>query len=237
MQDSNRHTFYANSGALAANRRVYINASNKLVYAGPGTRADGTLQTDIDSTVVSKSYGTIIEFAYGQHWGYNSGDASIAVGDELEAAANGMITKRVAGALIGIALEAIGAAEGAIRYLPKEQSADPVAGQGGAVTQITNASTGVTLSKRVGQITTVALTTAAAAEETFTVTNTTVEEQDIVSLSTTYDGDGTPALAVKAVADGSFKIVITNLHASAAFNAAMTINFRVHKGAVAADLA
>jgi hypothetical protein len=237
MQDSNRHTFYANSGALAANRRVSINSSNKLVYAGPGTRADGTLQTDIDSTVVSKSYGTIIEFAYGQHWGHNSGASAIAIGDELEAAANGMITKRVAGALIGVALEAIGAVEGGIRYLPKEQTADPVAGQGGKVTQITSASTGVTLSKRVGQITTVALTTAGGAEETFTVTNTTVEAQDIIPLSTTYNGAGTPAFSVKNVTNGSFDIVITNLHASNALNALMVINFRVLKGAVDADLA
>ncbi len=237
MKDSNRHSFYANSGALAANRRVYINSSNKLVYAGPGTRADGTLQTDIDSTVEPKSYGTIIEFAYGQHWGHNSGAVAIAVGDELEAAANGMITKRTSGALIGIALEAIGAEEGAIRYLPKQQTADPVTGQGGKVTQLTSASTGVTLSKRVGQITTVALSTAAGAEERFTVTNTTVEAQDIIGLSTTYNGAGTPAFSVVNVTNGSFDIVVTNLHASNAFNAAMTINFRVHKGATDADLA
>lgn len=98
-------------------------------------------------------------------------------------------------------------------------------GIGGAVTQITSSSTGVTLNKPCGQITTVALTTAAAAEERFTVTNACVAATDVVVLSTTYNGAGTPAFAVAHVAAGAFDIIITNLHASAAFNAAMTINF------------
>lgn len=105
----------------------------------------------------------------------------------------------------------------------------PAAGQGdgGAVTQATSSSTGVTLSKRCGQITTVALTTAAAAEEQFVVTNTEVSASDVICLSTTYAGAGTPLLSVKAVGSGVFTIVITNAHASAAFDAAMTINFVV----------
>jgi hypothetical protein len=40
-------------------------------------------------------------------------------------------------------------------------------------------------------------------------------------------------VTTRAVADGSFKIVITNLHASNALNAAMVINFRVFQGATA----
>lgn len=106
-------------------------------------------------------------------------------------------------------------------------------GAGGAVTQITSAATGVTLSKPTGQITTVALTTAAAAEEEFIVTNTLVEATDIIVLSTTYAGAGTPILAVKAVGAGVFTIVITNVHAANALNALMVINFAVIKGASA----
>jgi hypothetical protein len=102
-----------------------------------------------------------------------------------------------------------------------------VAGAGGAVTQTGSASTGVTLHKICGQITTVALTTAAAAEERFTVTNNQVAATDVVALSTTYNGNGTVGLSVQKVAAGAFDIVITNLHASAAFNAAMVINFVV----------
>lgn len=100
-------------------------------------------------------------------------------------------------------------------------------GVGGAVTQATSASTPVTINKYTGQITTVALTTAAGAEEEFTVNNSKVKATDVVVVSTTYAGNGTPAVSVKGVADGSFKIVITNLHASTALNAAMTINFAV----------
>ena len=106
-------------------------------------------------------------------------------------------------------------------------------GAGGAVTQITNAATGVTLSKPCGQITTVALTTAAAAEERFTVTNTLVAATDVISLSTTYNGAGTPVLSVQKVAAGAFDIVVTNVHAANAFDAVMVINFAVTKAVAA----
>jgi hypothetical protein len=108
-----------------------------------------------------------------------------------------------------------------------------VTGDGGAVTQLTDSTTGVTLSKLTGQITTVALTTAAAAEERFTVTNTLVAATDIPVVSTTYAGAGTPAVVVTKVVAGAFDIVITNLHASAALNAAMVINFAVIRGVAA----
>ena len=106
-------------------------------------------------------------------------------------------------------------------------------GAGGAVTQASNSSTGVTLSKPCGQITTVALTTAAGAEEVFTVTNTTVAATDVVVVSCTYAGTGTIMVATKAVAAGSFDIVITNLHASSPLNAACVINFAVIKSVAA----
>lgn len=105
---------------------------------------------------------------------------------------------------------------------------------GGAVTQITSASTGVTLNQFCGQITTVALTTAAAAEERFTVTNNKVAATDVVVLSSTYNGAGTPAFAVCNVTAGAFDVVITNLHAANAFNAAMVLNFVVIKATNAA---
>ena len=106
-------------------------------------------------------------------------------------------------------------------------------GAGGAVTQITSASTGVTLNKICGQITTVALTTAAAAEERFTVTNSAVAATDVVVLGTTYDGAGTPMLSVQKIAAGAFDVVITNVHATNALNALMVINFAVVKAVAA----
>ena len=78
-------------------------------------------------------------------------------------------------------------------------------GAGGAVTQITSAATGVELNKACGQITTFALTTAGAAEEVFTVTNSEVAATDVVVVSTTYAGGGTPMVSTKGVAAGSWK--------------------------------
>ena len=118
------------------------------------------------------------------------------------------------------------------------QSASPTVGlgyatgAGGAVTQITNASTGVTLDKVCGQITTVALTTAAAAEEVFTVTNSTVAATDVVVVSTTYAGGGTIQVTTKKTVAGAFDIAIANLHASAALDAVVVINFAVLKSVI-----
>lgn len=105
-------------------------------------------------------------------------------------------------------------------------------GAGGAVTQITSASTGVTLSKPCGQITTVALTTAGAAEEEFIVTNTLVDANDVIAVSTTYAGAGLPIVSVKSVGAGVFSILITNVSASA-LNAVLVINFALIKSVVA----
>ena len=104
---------------------------------------------------------------------------------------------------------------------------------GGAVTQATSSSTGVTLNALAGQITTVALTTAAGAEEVFTVTNSKVAATDVPVVATTYAGAGTALVAVKKVVAGAFDIVITNLHASSALNAAVVVNFAVIKASVA----
>lgn len=101
-------------------------------------------------------------------------------------------------------------------------------GVGGAVTQITSAATAVTLNKMCGQITTVALTTAAAAETSFVVNNSKVDANDVIVLSTTYAGAGLPFLSVSAVGAGVFTINISNVHANA-LDALMVINFVVIK--------
>jgi hypothetical protein len=106
-------------------------------------------------------------------------------------------------------------------------------GAGGAVTQITSASTGVTLSKYCGQITTVALTTAAAAEEAFVVTNTKVDANDVIVVNTTYAGGGKPVVFVTNVAANAFTINISNVHASAALDAVLVVNFAVIKSVAA----
>jgi hypothetical protein len=98
----------------------------------------------------------------------------------------------------------------------------------GTVTQTISSSTGVTLSTMMGQITTVALITGANLEDIFTVTNTLVDATDVIVLSTSYAGTGTPILSVIKTTTGAFDIVIANVGA-AALNAAMTINFAVIK--------
>jgi hypothetical protein len=99
------------------------------------------------------------------------------------------------------------------------------AGSGGAVTQITSASTGVTIDKPNGRITTVALTTAAGAEEVFTVSNSLASATTIPVVGTTYAGAGTISVTTKKSASGAFDIVIANKHATDALNALVVINF------------
>lgn len=105
------------------------------------------------------------------------------------------------------------------------------AGAGGAVTQITSRATGVTLSKRVGQITTTADSLAAQVGATFIVTNTTVAAADNVIL-TKVSGDADTFAYVSAVAAGSFSVTLFNTHASAADTTAFVCNFEVRKGAI-----
>ncbi len=68
-------------------------------------------------------------------------------------------------------------------------------------------------------------------EATFTVTNTKVAATDavIVNLASTSSA-GTPLAFCSAVAAGSFDITIANLHASAALDNTMVINFVVIGG-------
>lgn len=105
-------------------------------------------------------------------------------------------------------------------------------GAGGTVTQATSITTGVTLSKLSGQITTVSQTVAAGAEADFTVTNTEVEATDVVAVSISdHTSAGTFIASVSAIAAGSFDVRLTNVHASAAGDDTLTINFVIIKGA------
>jgi hypothetical protein len=105
-------------------------------------------------------------------------------------------------------------------------------GAGGAVTQITTSATAVTLDKYCGQITTVALTTAGAAEEAFVVNNAKVDANDVVVVSTTYAGAGKPVVFVTNVGAGVFTVNISNVSASA-LDAVLVVNFAVIKSVAA----
>lgn len=106
-------------------------------------------------------------------------------------------------------------------------------GAGGAITQGTSKSTGVTLSKLTGQITTHNEALAAGAEVSFTVTNTLVKATDVVAVLHASGGTaGAYGVFANAIADGSFKITITNLSAGA-LSEAIVLTFVVLRGAAA----
>jgi hypothetical protein len=105
------------------------------------------------------------------------------------------------------------------------------AGTGGAVTQATNRTTGVTLSKPCGAITTNNASLAAGAEATFTVTNTLVAATDVIALCLkTKSATALSIPFVSAVGAGSFDITLSNLDAATADTSASVINFVVLKG-------
>jgi hypothetical protein len=103
----------------------------------------------------------------------------------------------------------------------------------GTVTQASSITTGVTVNATSGTITTVSQTVAAAAEATFTVTNSSVAATDTVAVAvkSANSGTGTFFAHVTAVGAGSFDVTLTNLHASAAGNSVIDINFVVLKSA------
>lgn len=99
-----------------------------------------------------------------------------------------------------------------------------------AVTQASSISTGVTCNAYSGVITTVSQTLAAGADAEFTVTNANVAATDVVvACIKTHTSAGDFIVGVSAVAAGSFKLRLTNLHASTAGNNVLVINFIVLK--------
>jgi len=103
-------------------------------------------------------------------------------------------------------------------------------GAGGTITQITSRSTGVTLNKICGAITTTATSLAAGAEAVFVVTDNLVAIGDVVLISTRSGQTALTSVAVVSqVTAVSFSITITNLSATTADTGAMTINFIILK--------
>ncbi len=98
----------------------------------------------------------------------------------------------------------------------------------GTVTQITAITTGVTLNKQSGLITTVSSTLAAGANASFTVTNSKCFSDSVIML--TVDDSASAGLAklnVQNIANGSFKVNITNIHGANAFNNVIKIHFSI----------
>lgn len=88
-----------------------------------------------------------------------------------------------------------------------------------------------TLSKMAGVVTTEALTTAAGAAYTLTLTNTAIAAADIVfaSVANGTNAQGVPVVGVITPGAGSCTIVVRNEDAAAAFNGTLVISFLVIK--------
>ena len=99
----------------------------------------------------------------------------------------------------------------------------------GAVTLSSNAGT---LSQVAGKVTSEALTTAAGAAQSLTITNTLVAATDIIFVTRNggTSDEGTPEFTVTPGA-GSFVILLENRHASAAFDGTFIFSFMIVKQA------
>jgi hypothetical protein len=88
-----------------------------------------------------------------------------------------------------------------------------------------------TLSKFSGVVTSEALTTAAGATYTLTLTNTQIATADLVFASVALGTatTGNPVITTIKPASGSVVIVIQNIHASAALNGTLKVAFFVLK--------
>lgn len=106
------------------------------------------------------------------------------------------------------------------------------AGAGGAVTQATDRTTGVTINKTCGMITTNNASLAAEVAAEFQVLNSLVAATDvIVTCQSAGSNGGNTDVFVSAVGPGFFKIKVANNNAAAgtAETGAILINFAVIK--------
>ena len=118
----------------------------------------------------------------------------------------------------------LGSAESAVGYST---------GTGGTVTQATDKSTGVTLNKRCGQITMNNAALAAAAEVSFTLTNSVIAATDVVLVSIASGATaGAYSIQCDATAAGSCRISVGNRNAGS-LGEAIVLNFVVIKSVAA----
>ena len=106
-------------------------------------------------------------------------------------------------------------------------------GAGGAVTQLTNKATGVTLNKPSGAITMNAAALAASTTVSFVLTNTSIAENDVVVVSIKSGGTvGAYTVTVSAIAAGSCTISLRK-ETAGSLSEAVVLNFAVIKAVVA----
>lgn len=103
---------------------------------------------------------------------------------------------------------------------------------GGVVTQGVSKATGVQLDRRCGQITMNGAALAAAAEVSFTLTNSHIAASDVIVVNISSGAQANSyTVTVDAVADGSCRIQVGNTSAGA-LSEALVLNFGVIKATV-----
>ena len=107
-----------------------------------------------------------------------------------------------------------------------------ITGEGGTVTQATSKATGVTLSKKCGQITMDPASLAAATTVSFTLTNTTIVATDLLVLNHVSGGTAGAYLLNAQAGAGSASINVRNVTAGA-LGEAIVIGFAVIKAVTA----
>ncbi len=107
-----------------------------------------------------------------------------------------------------------------------------ITGEGGAETQATSKSTGVTLNKRCGQITLNPAALAANTTVSFTLTNSTIAATDLLVLNHVSAGTAGAYSLNAQCAAGSASINVRNL-TSGSLSEAIVIGFAVIKAATA----
>jgi hypothetical protein len=134
-----------------------------------------------------------------------------------------------AGALTPASVAATGAVSGATVTTPGLATEQSVRLDTGTKTA-TAASGAATLNKSSGIITSEALTTAAGSDYTLTLTNSQIAAGDLAFVSVDSNGStGLPlAYSVKTTTT-TLTVIVRNIHASVAFNAAIKIAFAILK--------
>ena len=149
------------------------------------------------------------------------GTASMTAGGltGLTSVTAGTVTDGIA-SMSGGDLTNVGALSAAIVFIGKS-----------TVTQITSATTPVTINAAAGSITTVSQTLGPGVSLTFTVNNSAVSTGNIVIANVKDYGGGTstfPYVYVNNITNGSFDIVLINLSLILALSNTVTIDFVIH---------
>jgi len=114
-------------------------------------------------------------------------------------------------------------------WLPLAVNAEPLQAlyNKGSVTQTTNASTQVTLNTPSGIITTVSLTTAAGASETFQFYNDKLLTTSVLLVSLEYKGSAGRPIVRTDISNGVTKIIISNTAVLGSLNGVAKVHFMI----------